>query len=42
MDKKPLPNVVALLLIFLSTLAIIYLGYVQGHMSISTVYKNLQ
>jgi hypothetical protein len=42
MEKKPIPNVVGLVLLFLSTLAIIYLGYVQGHMSISTVYKNLQ
>tara|TARA_B100000085_G_scaffold135069_1_gene122969 strand:- start:194 stop:409 length:216 start_codon:yes stop_codon:yes gene_type:complete len=37
-----LPNVLSLVLLFMSTLVIIYAGYIHGHMSISAVYKNLQ
>jgi len=37
-----LPNVLSLVLLFISTLAIIYAGYIHGHMNISAVYRNLQ
>jgi len=42
MNKEALPNVLSLVLLFISTLAIISAGYIHGHMSISAVYKNLQ
>jgi|DEB0MinimDraft_4_1074332.scaffolds.fasta_scaffold888968_1 hypothetical protein len=40
--STPLPNVIILGLLFISTLVIIYFGYVHGNMSITAVYKNLQ
>lgn len=38
----PLPNVLSLVLLFLSVFGIIYAGYIHGHMNISAVFKNLQ
>jgi len=38
---SPLPNLIATGLIFLSVFAIIFAGYIHGHMSISAVYKTL-
>jgi len=38
---SPLPNLIATGLIFLSVFAIILVGYIHGHMSISAVYKTL-
>ena len=36
-----LPNLIATGLIFLTVFAIIYAGYIHGHMSVSAVYKTL-
>jgi hypothetical protein len=38
--STPLPNVVSLVLLFLSTLAIIYAGYIHGNMHLITTLKN--
>jgi len=40
--STPLPNVLSLVLLFLSVFGIIYAGYIHGHMNISAVFKNLQ
>jgi len=41
MEKKPVANVASLILFFVSTLGIIYAGYIHGKMSISSVYHSL-
>ena len=40
MNKEALPNVLSLVLLFISTLAIIIAGYVHGHMDLLTTLKN--
>ena len=39
--KPPVANVVSLALLFVLTLAIIYAGYVHGHMNLSSVYHSI-
>ena len=40
MNKEALPNVLSLVLLFISTLAIIIAGYIHGHMDLLTTLKN--
>jgi hypothetical protein len=37
---SPLPNVLMLILLFISTLGIIYAGYIHGNMHLLTTLKN--
>jgi hypothetical protein len=39
--KPPIPNVLALVALFLLTLATIAAGYFHGNMHLETVWKNL-
>jgi len=40
-DKPPVPQVIALIVVFLATIGVIFLGYIHGNMHISAVYKSL-
>ena len=40
MNKTLLPNILMLVLLFVSTLAIIYVGYIHGNMHLLTTLKN--
>lgn len=39
-DKPPIPNIIMLGVLFLSTIATIVAGYIHGNMHIETVLKN--
>ena len=41
MEVKPYPQIIALIILFILTIATIMLGYIHGHMSISSVYHSL-
>ena len=41
MNEKPYPQVIALIVVFLATIGVIFLGYKHGHMSVAAVYKSL-
>ena len=40
-EDKPYPQVIALIVVFLATIGVIFLGYKHGHMSVAAVYKSL-
>ena len=39
-SSTPLPNILMLVLLFLSTIGIIYAGYIHGNMHLLTTLKN--
>jgi len=39
-DKPPVPQVIALIVVFLATIGVIFLGYIHGNMHLLTTLKN--